>query len=100
MGGKLKLSVHSHRGHDDDYHPRNLFDGKRTKTRYFSERPSKGDWIIFEIENASNFIPKMVIIRNEYDDWFGYGLKSIELSVAENVNGKYKRLAVIEGIQT
>ena len=93
----LKLSVHSHRGHCDDYHPRNLLDGNGTDTYYLSDgnKPAVGDWIIFEIENRYNVIPKTVIIRNNRID---SGIKSIELSVGQKADVGFKRLAVIKGI--
>ncbi|MCP3655812.1 MAG: hypothetical protein GY766_13120, partial [Herbaspirillum sp.] len=71
---RMKLKVESHRGHHvgyfgDSYPPENLLkEGSGARYMSVAGKPVNGDWIVFEHEADSRFIPKMVVIRN-YWNW-------------------------------
>lgn len=89
---EIPLSVHSHRGHAGDigvylagfsdknpYHPRNLLETK-SGNGYVSRSPSKGDWIVFEVQCEAVFVPKTICIRNGEEET---ALKTVEISLSK-----------------
>ena len=108
-GAKMKeipLTVYRHRGHQEDdekYHPRNLLDGKGTKTEYIGGKPAKDDWIIFRMESESTVIPKAVIIRPhcfKADVMLAGWTMSVDLSLpVSGDSDEFETFAIISSIE-
>merc|ERR1712173_21547 len=85
----IKLTVRKHRGHYKDkyidYHPQNLL--KEGTSDYYNTGSYKGppneDWIVFEHDEESRFIPTKVIIRNDNGSW---GIKRIAIYGGNNID--------------
>ena len=83
-GKRMKLSVVEHRGHYDEYHPRNLLESGDGEW-YSSSKcgPPNEDWIVFRMDTVRPMFIIGIGIRNHHS---GYAIKRI--SIEGSVDGK------------
>lgn len=95
MFESILLKIRDFNGCFDGRHPENLLVDD-IYSSYMSKRGvTSGDWIIFEIDNDTKYVPKLLKIKNDNDE---YGIKEISLSFQYSDSDKWTNKQSIKNI--